>query len=171
MQNTQFVCQHISPYADYFHTLIVSCTYIHTHYVHIRAYPHTSYVYSYTYTYKHTHTHTHTFVLLPWLPFESTYFKICCPMSIKCKPVQIKVGMKAHMWWVCIADTVVTASSCCKGFTYSRGTPQRQSSESTWTPRVGTSWNRKQDSSLKCSCRRNLTLQLTLWPWNWTFKE
>jgi hypothetical protein len=44
MQKTLFVCQHISPYADYFNILIVTCTNIHTHYVHIRAYPRTTYV-------------------------------------------------------------------------------------------------------------------------------
>jgi len=38
---------------------------------------------------------------------------------------------------------VVTASSCCKGFIYSHGTAQRQSSESAWTPSFGISWNQK----------------------------
>lgn len=142
MQYTQFVCQHISPYADYFNILIVSSTNIHTHYVHIHAYPHITYVYSCTHTYKQTHTH---FCITAMAAVRIYIFKICCPMPIKRKPAQIIVDMNAHMWWVFIKETVVAASSCWKGFTYSHWTGKRQSNESAWKPRLSTSWNQKQD--------------------------
>ena len=154
MQNTQFVCHHISPYADYFNILIVSCTYIYTHYVHIGAYPHATYVYSCTHTYKQTHT----FVLLPWLPFESTYFKICCPMPIKCKQAQIIVDMNTHMWWVCIEELWWLLQVAARVV----HTRTEQKNESASTPRFGTSWNQKQDQ-LSSSFGRASDLYLCLY--------
>lgn len=94
-----------SPYADYFNILILSCTYIHTHYVH--TYLHTRYVYSCTHTYKQTNTHTHTFVLLPWFPFVCTYFKMWCQLSVNCKPAQIIVWYEnPHVMDLCKGDCV-----------------------------------------------------------------